>query len=67
MPKALPRRPNLLALFPGISNDWQGQRGTESGGWGGGEQEEKEGEKQKRQWQVGAARAQDTGKRGTEG
>lgn len=22
MPKALPRRPNLLALFPGISNDW---------------------------------------------
>jgi hypothetical protein len=20
---ALPRRPNLLALFPGISNDWQ--------------------------------------------
>lgn len=24
MPKALPRRPNLLALFPGISNDWRG-------------------------------------------
>jgi hypothetical protein len=25
MPKALPRRPNLLALFPGISNDWRGR------------------------------------------
>lgn len=23
MPMALPRRPNLLELFPGISNDWQ--------------------------------------------
>lgn len=23
MPMALPRRPNLLALFPGISKDWQ--------------------------------------------
>lgn len=26
MPMALPRRPNLLALFPGISNDWQAAR-----------------------------------------
>lgn len=25
MPKALPRRPNLLAHFPGISNDWRGR------------------------------------------
>lgn len=27
MPMALPRRPNLLALFPGISNDWQAAEG----------------------------------------
>lgn len=54
MPKALPRRPNLLALFPGISNDWRGQRGTERE-WAGGRENMKrkrEREKQRRQWQV---------------
>lgn len=49
---ALPRRPNLLALFPGISNDWQAaegggrerQRVRETGMAGQGDREVRQGE-----------------------
>ena len=52
MPMALPRRPNLLALFPGISNDWQAaegrgrerQRVRETGTAGQGDSEVRQGE-----------------------
>lgn len=43
MPKALPRRPNLLALFPGISNDWRGAERYREAGRTRGEKERQRG------------------------
>lgn len=57
MPKALPRRPNLLALFPGISNDWRGAERYREAGRTRGEEGET-----KRQWQVGTAGAHHVGR-----
>lgn len=52
---ALPRRPYLLGLFPGTSNDWATQDGAKGGregggvGWG-------EGAQRERRWQIEKAR-----------
>lgn len=49
---ALPRRPYLLGLLPGTSNDWATQDGAEVGWWGNTERErdierEREGERER--------------------
>lgn len=55
---ALPRRPNLLALFPGISNDWQAAEG------GGREREtDRERVREGQRWWEGATQRRDRERR----